>query len=337
MNDKMIYRNLGSSELSASIVGLGAFAIGGWPYGGTEEKKSIEAIQTSIDMGVNLIDTAPMYGFGRSEEIVGKAIKGKRDKVIIATKCGMVWDRKDGVFQTYADEKGPSKTPAKYEVYRNLKPDSIRSEIEKSLKRLDTDYIDLYQTHWQDSTTPIDVTMDALNKLKDEGKIRAIGVSNVNLDQLKEYGNVVSAQERYTLLDRTLEENGILEYCVNNNIAILSYFTLERGLLTGKMSPDRIFKEGDTRKNNPQFTSENIKKINTMLEPFKQIAEKYNASIAQIAITLTGSRRGITHMLIGARDAEQARENAKGGYIQLSEEDRKRLIEVVDDYIAENT
>ena len=320
-NGKMKMRPLGTSGIEASIVGLGTFAIGGWFYGGTDEKNSIEAIHASIDMGVNLIDTAPIYGYGHAESIVGKAIKGKRNKVVLATKAGLVWEEKDGEFFLHADDASPTEGPAKYEVYKNLRPASIIREVELSLKRLGTDYIDLYQTHWQDATTPIDVTMEALLKLKKQGKIRAIGVSNINVNQLKEYGEISSAQEKFSMIDRTNEANGIIDYCVDHNIAILSYFTLEQGLLTGNMSPDRIFNDGDTRKGDPKFSAEARTKMQELFIVFNSIAEKYNVSTVQLIIALTASQRGVTHALIGARNKKQAEENAVGGYLTLDPED----------------
>jgi aryl-alcohol dehydrogenase-like predicted oxidoreductase len=321
MEDGMRTRELGKSGIQASILGLGTFAIGGWFWGGTDEKKSIEAIHASLERGVNLIDTAPIYGFGIAEQIVGKAIKGRRDKVIIATKVGLRWDTDKGQFDGYADDKSPSKEPAKYKIHKYLGPDGIRYEVEQSLKRLGTDYIDLYQTHWQEPTTPIEVTMEALLKLKQEGKIRAIGVSNVSVEQLKRYGNVASAQERFTLIDRSITKNGLLDYCVNNSISILSYFSMEQGLLTGAMSPDRLFKDGDTRKANPLFSPESIRRVNAVVTELRPFAEKYRATVSQIVIALTLAQRGITHMLVGARDAAQAEENAGGGCIELSRDD----------------
>ncbi len=326
-------RELGKSGIQASILGLGTFAIGGWFWGGTDEKKSIEAIHASLERGVNLIDTAPIYGFGVAEQIVGKAVKGRRDKVIIATKVGMRWDTDKGQFDGYADDKSPSKEPAKYKIHKYLGPDGIRYEVEQSLKRLGTDYIDLYQTHWQEPTTPIEMTMEALLKLKQEGKIRAIGVSNVSVEQLKRYGNVASAQERFTLIDRNIVKNGLLDYCVNNSISILSYFSMEQGLLTGVMSPDRLFKEGDTRKTNPLFSPESIRRVNAVVTELRPFAEKYRATVSQIVIALTLAQRGITHMLVGARDAAQAKENAGGGCIELSHDDLAAM-NVIGDKLA---
>ncbi len=333
MEMDMKFRDLGSTGISASIVGLGTFAIGGWFWGGTDEKDSIKAIHASIDSGINLIDSAPIYGYGRSEQIVGKAINGRRDSVLIATKAGLVWDSKEGEFFTHSDDKWPTDEPSKYEVYRNLRPESIMKEVEASLRRLGTDYIDLYQTHWQDPTTPIDVTMEALTRLRDQGKIRAIGVSNITVAQLEEYGEIASAQEKFSMLDREIEEKGIVEYCVDHNIAILSYCTMERGLLTGKMSPEREFKEGDKRKNDPKFSTENRKNVNEMLKTFQPIAEKSGVSIAQLIIALTATQRGITHMLIGARNAKQAQENAVGGCITLSDEDVQFMQERINGYL----
>jgi methylglyoxal reductase len=327
---EMTYRPLGSSGLQASVVGLGTFAIGGWFYGGADEKKSIAAVHASIDHGVNLIDTAPIYGYGLSETVVGKAIKGRRDKVLLATKAGLVWEGKKGEFFIHSDDLWPTSVPSKYEVYKNLRPESIRREIEISLKRLDTDYIDLYQTHWQDATTPIEVTMETLLKLKDEGKIRAIGVSNVSVEQLGRYGDVASAQEKFSLIDRGIVANGLVEYCVAHNVAILSYFTMEQGLLSGSMSQDRVFPEGDVRKNDQKFSPENRARVNDVLQKMKPIATKYEATVCQIVIALTATQRGITHVLIGARDAKQAEENAKAGWLNLDPNDAQELNTIVE-------
>jgi methylglyoxal reductase len=334
MATSMKMRELGTSGIKASVLGLGTFAIGGWFYGGTDERKSIAAIHASLDHGVNLIDTAPIYGFGVAEQIVCKALKGRRDKAIVATKVGLRWDTDKGEFDGYADEKSPTKEPSKYRIHRYLGPESIRYEVEQSLRRLGTDYIDLYQTHWQESTTPIEVTMEALSKLKEEGKIRAIGVSNVSVDQLKRYGKVVSAQEKFTLIDRSIVKKGLVDYCVANSIAILSYFSLEQGLLTATMSPDRAFEDGDTRKTNPLFGPESIRRINAIVAELRPFAEKYKATVAQIVIALTASQRGITHILVGARDAAQAKENAGGGHIELSNEDLGDMNVVADKLAA---
>ncbi len=307
-------RPLGQSGIEASVVGLGCWAIGGTWWGGTEEKKSIKAIQAAIDSGISLVDTAPIYGFGLSEEVVGKAIKGRRDKVVLATKCGLVWDHEGGDFFFEMEGK---------KVYKHLARDSMREEVEKSLKRLGVDCIDLLQTHWQESTTPQEETEKALLELKQEGKIRAIGVSNVNVAQLEAYrsaGPVDSAQEKYSMIDRKLEEE-LLPYCRDNNIAMLAYSPLALGLLTGKIGPEREFKRGDQRKNQDRFSVENRKKVLAMLADLAPVAEKHKLTMAQLVIAWTAQQPGVTHVLCGARDPEQAEENAAAGEAELTAED----------------
>jgi aryl-alcohol dehydrogenase-like predicted oxidoreductase len=325
----MLYRELGASGISVSAVGLGAWAIGGWMWGGTQEDDAIRAIHASLDQGVNLVDTAPVYGYGRSEEIIGKAIRGRRDQVLLATKCGLIWDREEGEFHFHADSKGVTPRPSEKKVYKCLRPDSIRAELEQSLRRLGTDYIDLYQTHWQDSTTPIADTLAALQKLKDEGKIRAIGVSNIKLDQLRAYGQIDADQEKYNMLDRGIEGNGLLAYCRQQNIAMLAYSPLANGLLTGKIGPERQFGEGDLRRMNPRFSKENRQRVGAMLEPLQPIAQRHHASIAKLVIAWTLAQPGITCVLCGARNQGQATENARAAEIALSAEEMEAMDRVV--------
>jgi aryl-alcohol dehydrogenase-like predicted oxidoreductase len=283
----MHYRPLGQSGIQASVVGLGTWAIGGWMWGGTDEAKAIRAIQASLDAGVSLIDTAPAYGMGLSETIVGKAIAGRRDKVVLATKLGLVWHVQKG--QHFFDEHGKP-------VHRYLGPQSIRYEIEQSLKRLNTDYIDLYQTHWQDATTPIEKTMKTLLDLKQEGKIRAIGVSNCTIEQLGAYrkvGPLDSTQEKYSLLDRELEKD-YLPYTRRNNIAMLAYSPLANGLLTGKIGPERQFPPDDLRYNNPRFSVESRREVQAFLDRVRPIATDYQVTLAQIVIAWTLAQPGVT-------------------------------------------
>lgn len=322
----MEYRPLGKSGIEASIVGLGTWAIGGWMWGGTEEQASIDAIKASVDLGVNLIDTAPAYGLGYSEEIVGKAIEGIRDRVIIATKCGLVWHTQQGTH--FFDQDGKP-------VYRYLGADSIRYEVEQSLKRMKIDWIDLYQTHWQDHTTPIEETMSTLLQLKQEGKIRAIGVSNANVDQIREYqavGQFDTDQEKYSMLDRELEREQ-LPYLIENDIAFLAYSPLALGLLSGKMTPDRTFNEGDQRLTNPRFSKENRMKIKQMLDEFEQAKTNHHITTAQLAIAWTFTQPGVTHVLIGARDRKQAEENAIAGDVALNRD----CLEVMDEILKRYT
>ena len=302
------------------MVAHGTWAMGGWMWGGTDVQKSVRSIQASLDAGVNIIDTAPAYGLGLSERIVGEAIRGRRDKVILATKCGLVWHTVKGRF--FVDQNGTR-------IHRYLGRESIRYEVEHSLRRLETDYIDLYQTHWQDSTTPIEETMGTLLDLKKQGKIRAIGVSNCTVDQVRQYravGPVDTAQEQYSLLHRDLEQE-YLPYCARNHMAMLAYSPLANGLLTGKVDPERIFPEGDLRRDNPMYSRESRIRVRKMFDRLQPVARKYSFTEGQLAISWTLAQPGVTHALVGARDARQAEENAWAGSVMLAAAD---VIEVTE-------
>lgn len=327
----MRYRELGMSGIEASVVGFGAWAIGGWMWGGADESDSIRAIHASLDAGVNLIDTAPIYGFGLSEEIVGRAIRDRRDEVVLATKCGMVANTRAGEHKFNSDARGPSPN-GHIGVYIHLKPESIRREIDASLKRMEVDHIDLYQTHWQEETTPVEDTMDTLLDLKQEGKIRAIGVSNANSSHMRAYrkvGALDADQEKYSMLDREIESDQAA-YCEEHEMALLAYSPLAQGLLTGHVTPDREFAAGDQRRTDPRFSVENRKRVASMLERFKPIAEAHDATLTQLAIAWTVSQPGVTHALCGARRAEQATENAGGGSIELSSEELEQMDEAIE-------
>jgi methylglyoxal reductase len=317
----MRYKPLGQSGITASVVAHGTWAIGGWMWGGTDTQQSVRSIQASLDAGVNFIDTAPTYGLGLSERIVGEAIRGRRDKVILATKCGLVWHTGKGNF--FVDQNGSR-------IHRYLGAESLRYEVEQSLRRLETDYIDLYQTHWQDPTTPIEETMSTLLELKKQGKIRAIGVSNCTVEQVRQYravGPVDAAQEQYSLLHRELERE-YLPYCAQQNIAVLAYSPLANGLLTGKADPERVFPEGDLRRDNPMFSRESRIRVKEMLDRMQPVAGKYSFTDGQLAIAWTLAQPGITHALVGARDEGQAAENARAGGVLLEAADVRRVTEV---------
>ncbi|MDR3109613.1 MAG: aldo/keto reductase [Planctomycetaceae bacterium] len=325
----MIYRQIGNSGIDASVVAFGAWAIGGWMWGGTEEKASIDALHAAFDNGINLVDTAPAYGFGRSEEIVGKAITGRRDKLVIATKCGLVWDKKEwaagkGVFHFFSNEKGSTTAddPKAFRVYKYLRPESIITEVEASLKRLKTDYIDILQTHWQDESTPLDDTLAALIKLREQGKIRSIGCSNAAPEQVAAYckAGLDVDQERFSLVDRQVEKNKIIDLCRENNVSFFAYSPLANGLLTGKITPERKFAEGDLRATRPRFAKENLLKVSAMLEKFKDIAQQNGLTYGQLIIAWTIGRYEKMHALCGIRNANQAAENAKAGEVILAKD-----------------
>ncbi len=318
----MHHQALGQSEIQASVIGLGTWAIGGWNWGGTNEADSIAAIHAALDAGVTLLDTAPAYGLGLSEEIVGKALVGRRDQAIVATKCGLVWHTQKG--RHFLDENGKP-------VHRYLGADAIRYEVEQSLRRLQTDHIDLYQTHWQDVTTPIEETMGTLLKLKEEGKIRAIGVSNIQVNHLEAYervGPLDSAQEKFSMIDREIETE-ILPYTRAHHIAMLAYSPLALGLLSGKIGPDRSFEGDDQRITDPRFSVGNRRRVLTMLEQFEPIAAAHDLTISQLVIAWTLAQPGITHVLVGARNAQQAIENARAGSVTLSENDLQAINRII--------
>jgi methylglyoxal reductase len=330
----MEYRSLGKSGIEASVVGFGAWAIGGWSWGGTKKNDPQGAIHAAIDHGINLIDTAPMYGYGHSEELVGKALQGLRDKVVLATKCGLVWYKQEGEKFFDANEQGAAENDAEkqYEVYINLRPAMIRHEIEESLGRLKTDRIDLYQTHWQDSTTKTEDAMAELMKLKQEGKIRAIGCSNATVEQLKRYqaaGQLDVDQEQYSMLQRQHEADN-LPFCAENQMAFLAYSPLALGILTGKIGPDQGFDKGDVRRNDPWYQKENRPKVQALLKLIRSVADNKAVTIAQTVIAWTVQQRGCSHALVGARNADQAIANAKAGEVKLNGEELKRIREAVD-------
>ncbi len=321
----MLMRKLGSSGIDISAVGFGAWVTGGWMWGGADDRQSIAAIHAALEHGINLIDTAPVYGYGHSERIVGQAIRDRRERVVLATKCGLIWDREEGTLHFYADDKGATLRPVDKKIYKNLRPASIREEVERSLRNLQTDRIDLLQTHWQDPSTPLADSVAELQRLKQEGKIRAFGVSNCTLDQLKAYGPIDSDQEKYSMLDRNLEENGILAWCRENHVSVLAYSPLANGLLTGKLPPDRQYNAGDLRKANPRFRPENVARINGLMQQLEPIADRHSATIGQLVIAWTAAQPGMTCVLCGARDVEQAKENAAAGTIVLSEEEIRAM------------
>jgi methylglyoxal reductase len=318
----MKLRKLGKSGIETSLLCLGTWAIGGGPWWGkTNDDESVKAIRASIDAGITFIDTAPAYGFGRSEEVVGRAVKGIRDKVVISTKCGLWWHGEEGT--PFFEMDG-------YDVRRCLRPETIRRELDYSLQRLGTDYIDLYITHWQEegaAATPIAETMECLLELKAEGKIKAIGASNTTTDQIREYvsaGPLDTIQERYTMLDRHLEPSYI-DLCTQKNICVMGYSTIEQGLLTGKIGMDTVFGDSEFRNQNSWFMAENRKRVLDMLAGWDDLTKKYSSTLSQLVIAWTAAQPGLTFPLIGARKPAHAVENAEAGSLELESADILRM------------
>jgi len=321
-------RALGKSALPVSPIAFGAWAIGGWLWGGADKKDAIRAIHACLDHGVTSLDTAPIYGFGQSEEIVGEAIKGKRDSFEILTKCGMLWEGTQGeYFFTTNDNSGVQR-----EIYTYSGRDSIIRECEDSLRRLGTDYIDLYQVHWPDGTTPIEEAMEAFRILLEQGKIRAAGVSNYSVEQMEQASTVVdlsSNQVPYSMVRRDIEQD-VLPWCRDNDCGILAYSPLQRGLLTGKITPDYPFAPGDNRPETPHFKVNNLIKTNKFLDKIKPMAEEKGATLSQLVIAWTLYQPGITVALVGARNEEQVRQNAGALGVQLSADELDKISRELD-------
>ena len=322
----MEYRKLGQSELYLSAITLGAWAAGGWMWGGTERNDAIEAIRAAHSLGVTSIDTAPIYGQGQSEEIVGEAIKDiPRDKVQILTKFGMRWDDTMGDFGFKSTDNNGNPI----DVYKYAGRDSIIKECEDSLRRLQTDYIDLYQIHWPDVTTSIEETFEAVLRLEEQGKIRAAGVSNYNKSQTQQANAVMpiaSNQVPYSILRRDIEKE-LVPYAIQNGISILAYSPLERGLLTGKIKPGHIFPEGDHRAALPVYSKENVVKVNGFLNKIKPLADDKYATLSQLILRWTIDQPGITIALAGTRNVGQSIVNAGAIDIKLDEGDKKFIQE----------
>ena len=316
----MEYRNLRKSDLKISVVTFGAWAAGGWMWGGADRNNAIEAIRASYDSGVTSIDTAPAYGQGASEEIVGEAIKGlPREKLQLLTKYGLQWNSTKGSFYFKSkDNKGRD-----IDIHKYAGKESIIKECEESLRRMGTDYIDLYQIHWPDITTPIAETMEAVAQLIQQGKVKYAGVCNYNVEQVKEAQktvNLVSNQVSYSMVKRDIEKD-IVPYCMKNNLSILAYSPLQRGLLTGKMKPGYVFAPGDHRAELYFFKNENIKRTNALLDKIRPMAAEKKATLSQLVLRWTVEQPGITIALVGARDPAQAIENAKAMEVSLSKEE----------------
>lgn len=316
-------RVLGSSDLELSPIAFGAWAIGGWMWGGNEKRDSIRAIQACLDQGISSIDTAPIYGFGLSEEIVAEAIAGKRHQYEIMTKAGMRWDDTRGVhYFSTTNNEGKS-----CEVYKYSGKESVLAECERSLSRLACDYIDLYQIHWPDESTPIEETMEALQILMDQGKIRAAGVSNYSLDQMKEAASNISLasnQLPYSMVRRDIEDD-IVPWCLENDCGILAYSPLQRGLLTGKINPETTFAAGDSRPSLPHFQKDNVIETNNFLDSIRPLALDKGVSLSQLVIRWTLQRPGITVALVGARNEEQVKQNAAAAHFDLSPEEMESI------------
>tara|TARA_B100000686_G_C16774720_1_gene967611 strand:- start:496 stop:1440 length:945 start_codon:yes stop_codon:yes gene_type:complete len=307
----MKYRRLGRSDLEVSEIGFGAWGIGGEPFWRTEgDSASIRAIEKSYDLGVNFFDTAPVYGFGRSEELLGKALKHVRSKIIYATKCGLVWEKR---------EIGS--------ISKVAKGESIHQEIDQSLRRLQTDYIDLYQVHWPDDDTPQQETMEALLKIRNQGKIRHIGVSNYSVEQMEDclkIGPIVSQQPQYSLVFRDIEKQ-VQQFCLKNDIGIVAYSPLASGVLTGKYDKDHKFRDWRGKGILGEFVGKGYVRNIEKVEQLKSIAKELGKTCAQIAINWVLQQPGLTTALVGVKNDQQMEANTGAVGWSLDSETLTRL------------
>lgn len=304
----MKYTKIGTSNLKVSSICLGTWVFGGDCWGEVDDKVSQRVIEEAIDKGINFIDTAPIYGSGRSEEVIGRAIKGKRDALVIATKCGL-------------KIKGKG-------IAVDLSPESIRLEIENSLKRLGLETIDLYQCHWPDENVPFDKTFSELEKLTQEGKVKYIGISNFDADQTKralECSQVITNQVQYSLLERSIEED-LMPLCREKGVSILPYGALGGGMLTGKYSEPPEIKKGDVKDFFYKYYKEPYwTKSRRLVSVLEDVAEAHNASASEVAINWTLSHDLVPSCIAGCRTPQQLAQNVKAADWQLTEEELNRV------------
>ena len=321
----MQYRVMGNSDVLVSALALGTWAMGGGDsWGPCDETQSILTIDKALEVGIVFIDTAPAYGNGLSEELLGKALQGKRNDCFLASKCGLIWAPND--------QGSVHKSRDGVIIRRNLSPSSIRVQVEQSLRRLNTDYLDLLVTHWQSIEpffTPIEDTVATLEALKREGKIRFYGASNVSLDQIKEYqkyGELSLVQERFSLLSR--QNQRLVEYCEQSNITFQAYSPLERGLLTGKLQRDTQV-IGTAKASISWYQSEKRAMVLDVLDRLSGLCALHRCTIGNLIIAWTMSYSTAMNVLCGARKPEQVIENAKASDVTLSSDDKKFIGELV--------
>ncbi|MDH5717127.1 MAG: aldo/keto reductase [Spirochaetia bacterium] len=313
-------RKLGKNGPEITVIGLGTWAIGGpWQFGWgkQEDKKSIEAVIKSVEQGINWIDTAPAYGLGHAEKIVAKALKEINEDIFVATKCGLVWD-----------DRG--------RIQRHNKAESIRKECEDSLKRLETETIDLYQIHWPDPNTSIEESWGEMVKLKEEGKVRYIGVSNYTADMIEnceKIGHVDSSQPPFSLLKREIEKD-VLPVCDKNQTATLAYSPMQAGLLSGSFNHEKLknLASDDWRKKDYFFKEPLFSKIVQAVDKLKEIAREKNVSAGTLALAWVLHKKGVTSAIAGARNELQAKENAAAAELEINLEESLKIEKIFNNY-----
>ena len=309
--------NIPETQLKVSRVALGTWAMGGWMWGGTDQRESVATIHAALDQGINLIDTAPVYGFGVSEEIVGAALEGIRSRAVIATKTGVEW--RDG------------------KVYRNATRARIMQEVDDSLRRLRTDYIDIYQVHWPDPLVPVEETAEAMRSLHEQGKIRAIGVSNFSVDQMTRFRQVAPLhvlQPPYNLFERAIEAD-ILPYARANDIATLGYGALCRGLLSGRIRPDTTFDGDDLRRVDPKFQPPRLAQYLEAVRQLDELAKKrFHRRVIHLAVRWMLDQ-GISVALWGGRHPAQVEAALEVAGWSLDDTERRLIERIVNTAVTD--
>ncbi|MFA9459582.1 aldo/keto reductase [Thiohalorhabdus methylotrophus] len=309
------------TEIAVSRVGLGTWAIGGWMWGGTDEEESIRTIHAAFEQGIDLVDTAPVYGFGRSEEIVGKALEqwGRREELVVATKVGLEWDDREN-------------------IRRNATADRIRKEVDDSLRRLRTEYIDLYQVHWPDPLVAPEETAEALYGLLEAGKIRAIGVSNFSPEQMDAFRREAplhTNQPPYNLFEREIEAD-VLPYCRDQGIGLVTYGALCRGLLSGKMRPDSTFEGDDLRNVDPKFQAPRYEQYLAAVERLDDFARRnFGVGVLELAVRWLLDRPGVTTALWGGRHPDQHQRLANVLGWSLDEDAMERIDAIIRETVTD--
>jgi aryl-alcohol dehydrogenase-like predicted oxidoreductase len=323
---EMKIKKVAMMDETFSVVGVGCWAIGG-DWNNITDQSSIEAVQRAVDLGINLFDVAPVYGFGHAEEVLGKALKGGRQKVLIASKCGLLWDEQKN-------------------VTNNLTAKSVLREIDDSLRRLDTDYIDIYQLHWPDPNTPIEETMEALDSIKESGKIRYIGVSNFSVEltkQAMQVGTVVSHQGLYNMLERNPEsyheipltyrtQEEILPFCQEHGLAFFPYSPLFQGLLAGTFKISGNFDDNDMRASNPKLKGDRLQVYLEMVEKLKVFAQEIGKPLSQIAINWLIKQDAVTSVLCGVRNIQHVEGNVASVEWELTDEIMTQIEKILAPY-----
>jgi aryl-alcohol dehydrogenase-like predicted oxidoreductase len=313
-------RQLGNSDLHLTPIGFGAWAIGGgnWEFawGPQDDNDSVNAIHRALDLGVNWIDTAAIYGLGHSEEVVAKALKGSSHKPYVFTKCSMRWH----------DDRT---------IYRSLKAKSLEEELNASLRRLSVDTIDLYQIHWPNPEEEIEEGWSALARFKEQGKIRHIGVSNFNVDQMKraqQIAPITSLQPPYSMLRRTIEQE-ILPFAKANNIGVINYSPMLSGMLTGKMTRERVasMPQDDWRRRAPEFNEPRLSRNLHLVELLREIGSGHNVEPGVVAVAWTLHHPAITAAIVGGRSPQQVEGIAPALHFRLSDEEYNRINQFLTD------